>query len=87
MITRDPTAFLDFVRTLAPDFGPATARAAFMVAPDGFELAEQSAADNRYMAQASAFDAERASQQHRALQKLRKSQTMVHLLLMCSLHY
>jgi len=69
MITRDPTAFLAFARALAPDFGPATARAAFMVAPEGFELAEQSAADNRYMAQASAFDAERASQQHRALQR------------------
>jgi hypothetical protein len=69
MITRDPTAFLEFARTLAPDFGPSTARAAFLVAPDGFQLAEQSAADNRYMAQASAFDAARASQQHRELQR------------------
>jgi hypothetical protein len=69
MITRDPTAFLEFTRTLAPDFGPSTARAAFLVAPDGFQLAEQSAADNRYMAQASAFDAARASQQHRELQR------------------
>ena len=69
MITRDASAFLDFARTLAPDFGPATARAAFMVAPDGFQLAEQSAADNRYMAQASDFDAARASRQHRTLQR------------------
>ena len=69
MITRDPAAFLDFARTLASDFGPATARAAFLVAPDGFQLAAQSAADNRYMAHASAFDAARASQQHRALQR------------------
>lgn len=69
MITRDPVAFLEFARTLAPDFGPATARAAFLVAPDGFQLAEQSAADNRYMAEASAFDAARASQQHRELQR------------------
>jgi hypothetical protein len=69
MITRDAAAFLAFARTLAPDFGPATARAAFLVAPDGFRLAEQSAADNRYMAQASAFDAARASEQHRALQR------------------
>ncbi|MEO6263884.1 MAG: arginine deiminase-related protein [Luteimonas sp.] len=69
MITRDPVAFLEFARTLAPDFGPTTARAAFLVAPDGFQLAEQSAADNRYMAEASAFDAARASQQHRELQR------------------
>ena len=67
MITRDPAVFLDFARTLAPDFGAATARAAFLVAPDGFQLAEQSAADNRYMAPASMFDAARASQQHREL--------------------
>ena len=69
MITRDPAVFLEFTRTLAPDFGPATARAAFLVAPDGFQLAEQSAADNRYMARASAFDPARASQQHRDLQR------------------
>jgi hypothetical protein len=69
MITRDCAAFLDFVRGLAPDFGPATARAAFLVAPDGFTLAEQSAADNRYMADAAAFDAARASAQHRELQR------------------
>jgi hypothetical protein len=69
MITRDCRAFLAHARTLAPDFGPATARAAFMVAPDGFTLAEQSAADNRYMAEAGAFDAARASVQHRELQR------------------
>ena len=69
MITRDASAFLAFARTLAPDFGPATARAAFLVAPDGFRLAEQSAADNAYMAGAAAFDAARASAQHRELQR------------------
>jgi hypothetical protein len=69
MITRDPASFLAHARTLAPDFGPATARAAFLVAPDGFGRAEQSAADNRYMAGATAFNAERASRQHRALQR------------------
>ena len=46
MITRDIETFLAVARTTAPDFGPATARAAFMVAPDGFSLAEQSAQDN-----------------------------------------
>ena len=69
MITRDTHAFLGFARRLDRDFGPATARAAFLVAPDGFALAEQSAADNRYMADAAAFDAARASAQHRDLHR------------------
>jgi hypothetical protein len=68
-ITRDVAAFLDSARSTSADFGPATARAAFLVAPDGFTLAEQSAADNRYMAEAVAFDAARASAQHRDLQR------------------
>lgn len=69
MITRDTHAFLAFARGCARDFGPATARAAFLVAPDGFTLAEQSAQDNRYMAEAAAFDAARASRQHRELHR------------------
>ena len=69
IITRDIAAFLDAARNTPADFGPATARAAFLVAPDGFTLAEQSAADNRYMADAAAFDATRASAQHRDLQR------------------
>ncbi len=69
MITRDAATFLDFARGLACDFGPATARAAFLVAPDGFARAAQSAGDNRYMADAAAFDAPRAAQQHRALHR------------------
>lgn len=69
MITRDIASFLQAATDAAPDFGPPTARAAFMVAPDGFQLAEQSAADNRYMAQADGFDAARASAQHRELQR------------------
>ena len=67
MITRDAAAFLAHARTLAPDFGPPTARAAFLVSPDGFALAAQSAADNRYMAEAAAFDAQAALREHRAL--------------------
>ncbi|GAB2626231.1 arginine deiminase-related protein [Novilysobacter erysipheiresistens] len=69
MLTRDTATFLDHARRIDTDFGPATARAAFMVAPDGFRLAEQSAADNRYMAEAGSFDAARASAQHRELQR------------------
>jgi len=69
MITRDPQRFFAFARDAAPDFGPATARAAFLVAPDGFALALQSAQDNRYMAGAGGFDPARASSQHRELQR------------------
>ncbi len=69
MITRDLAHFTGFARAVAPDFGPATARAAFLVAPDGFSLAVQSAVDNRYMAAAADFDADRASAQHRGLHR------------------
>lgn len=69
MITRNADAFVRFARGCAADFGPATARAAFLVAPDGFRLAEQSAEDNRYMADAAAFDSLRASMQHRDLHR------------------
>ncbi|WP_133500388.1 arginine deiminase-related protein [Cognatilysobacter terrigena] len=68
MITRDRTRFLEAASRCAPDAGPATARAAFLVTPEGFARAEQSASDNRYMADASGFDADRALAQHRALQ-------------------
>ena len=69
MITRDIAGFFEFAHNTPADFGPATARAVFLVAPDGFCLAEQSAQDNTYMAAAGAFDAARASMQHRELQR------------------
>ena len=69
MLTRDTAAFLAYARTCPPDFGRATAKAAFLVAPDGFGLAVESASDNRYMADAGAFDAALASAQHRELQR------------------
>ncbi|HET8819846.1 MAG TPA: arginine deiminase-related protein [Xanthomonadaceae bacterium] len=68
-VGRDIDAFLSAARAAAPDFGPATARAVFLVAPDGFRLADQSASDNHYMAAADGFDAARASDQHRALHR------------------
>ncbi|MFT4269456.1 MAG: arginine deiminase-related protein [Pantoea sp.] len=68
MITRDLDAFFASARQCADDFGPATARAAFLVSPDGFSFAAQSASDNRYMAEAASFDAEAALHEHRALQ-------------------
>lgn len=67
MITRDLDAFIDFAATL-PATAPACARAVFMVAPDGFRLAEQSARDNRYMAMGEAVDEAQALAEHRALQ-------------------
>jgi hypothetical protein len=69
MLTRDPEAFAAFARGCAPDFGPATARAAFLVAPEGFRRAEESAADNRYMAEDDKFEPGRALDEHRALQR------------------
>jgi hypothetical protein len=69
VITRDIAPFLDYARTRGQDFGPATARAAFLVAPDGFVRTEESAEDNRYMAEADAYDAVRAARQHRELHR------------------
>ena len=68
MITRDRAAFLDAAARCAPDFGPATARAAFLVTPEGFCRADESATDNRYMADADGFDARAALDEHRRLQ-------------------
>ncbi|MDO5504808.1 MAG: arginine deiminase-related protein [Pseudoxanthomonas suwonensis] len=69
MLTRDPAAFLSHARGIPPDFGPATARAAFLVSPDGFRHAAASASDNAYMAAAERFDAQMALQQHRHLHR------------------
>lgn len=77
MLTRNLSEFLPLARNCAPDFGPATARAAFLVAPDGFARADQSARDNRYMAQAAAFDACAAQAQHRELQRALASELPV----------
>lgn len=69
MITRDAQAFLAFAKTCAANLLPATARAAFLVAPEGFALAEQSASDNAYMDLSVRVDPERALAQHRDLQR------------------
>ena len=68
MITRDLVAFAAAFRAAAPDAGPACARAAFLVAPEGFALAAESARDNTYMDLAQAVDPARALAQHRGLQ-------------------
>ncbi len=64
-----PNAFL---ATRPRDFAQlhaATPRAAFLVTPEGFALAEQSASDNHYMDVSKFANAERALAQHRALQR------------------
>ena len=50
-----------------PASAPATARAAFLVAPQGFSLAAESATDNRYMRMEQRTDALRALAQHAEL--------------------
>lgn len=68
MISRDLQAFFDFARECAPADGAATARACFLVSPEAFSLAEQSATDNQYMDLAVNVDPSRALAQHQALQ-------------------
>lgn len=68
MITRDAGAFLDAFARL-PAAAPATARAAFLVSPLGFALADESARDNRYMDMAAPVDARRALAQHAELSR------------------
>lgn len=69
MITRDLAAFSQFARDCPTDFGPPCAKAAFLIAPEDFTLAEQSASDNRYMDLQVPVDAVRALAQHRELQR------------------
>lgn len=74
MITRDVAAFVGHARRLEADW-PALPRAVFLVSPEGFALAAQSASDNAYMQMGDAVDGERALAQHRALQR-RIAQTL-----------
>jgi hypothetical protein len=68
VITASPREFLAAFAALEPlREARATARAAFMVAPAGFALAEESARDNRYMDLGQAVDPSKALLQHGAL--------------------
>lgn len=69
MITRDPSAFLEAARAAPADAGPSCAKAVFLVTPEGFALAEQSASDNAYMDLAIGVDPQRALAQHRDLHR------------------
>ena len=75
MITRDIAAFLHQARGLDP-IAPACPKAVFLVAPEGFALAVESASDNRYMDLARAVDGERALAQHRGLQRALAAETL-----------
>jgi len=77
MLTRDIAVFVAHARTLCPDFGPPTAKAAFLVAPEGFALATESARDNRYMSPAADFEQARAMAQHRQLHRALAAQLPV----------
>ena len=68
MITRDVAQFLRIARTLPAD-RPACAKALFLVSPEGFALADESARDNRYMNLTRPVNTERALAQHRGLQR------------------
>lgn len=68
MIVDTAEAFLAAVAARPwPRRYPATAKAAFLLAPDGFQLATESAQDNRYMAMDQRVDADRARAQHAEL--------------------
>ena len=67
MITRDTQEFFAFAASCAAD-APACAQAVFMVSPEGYRLAEQSATDNRYMDMSASVDAAAAHAEHLALQ-------------------
>lgn len=68
MIHTDPAAFLRAPFEPSPRH-PACAAGVFLVAPEGFTLAQQSASDNRYMAMDAGITAERALAQHRGMQR------------------
>jgi len=68
VIVDSPQAFLAaWSPERFPATAPATARAAFLVAPTGFSLASESASDNRYMAMDGGVDAARALGEHAVL--------------------
>jgi hypothetical protein len=68
MIVTSPAEFLSvYSPERFPATAPATARAAFLVAPSDFSLARESASDNRYMAMDSAVDPQRAAGEHARL--------------------
>ena len=74
MLTRDIDTFFSFAKTCKPQ-NPACAKAFYLVAPEGFSLAAQSAQDNVYMDLKKPVQIDLALTQHRnlayAISKLR----------------
>jgi hypothetical protein len=68
LITHDVAEFLQHAGSLEP-ISPPCPKAVFLVAPEGFSLAAESASDNLYMDMQRAVDGERALRQHRGLQR------------------
>ena len=66
MLTRDINAFFGFAKTCEPR-NPACAKAVYLVTPEGFSLATQSAQDNVYMDLKNSVQTELALAQHRNL--------------------
>lgn len=66
MLTRDIDAFFAFARTCEPRY-PACAKAAYLVMPEGFSLAKESASDNVYMDVEKSVQTDLALTQHRNL--------------------
>lgn len=68
MFTDDVATFVQYAKELRSDFGPPTAKTLFLVSPDNFTRATESASDNTYMSEASAYDATAAQRAHLQLQ-------------------
>ncbi len=66
MLTRDIDAFFSFAKTCEPR-NPACAKAVYLVTPEGFSLATQSAQDNVYMDLKKSVQIDLAFAQHRNL--------------------
>jgi len=66
MLTRDIEAFFSFAKTCELHY-PACAKAAYLVAPEAFSLAAESATDNVYMNMQSSVRSELAAAQHQHL--------------------
>lgn len=66
MLTRDIDAFFNFARTCEPQY-PACAKAVYLVTPEGFSLAAESAQDNGYMDMQVSVRTDLALAQHQKL--------------------
>jgi hypothetical protein len=78
MFTTSPAEFLAaYSPERFPARHPATARAAFLVSPEGFSLASESAQDNLYMRMAERADPSRALGEHAALARALASEIPV----------